>query len=44
MSITLSDTRTEQTPVDRLRVDTYTRGILGPSQPMLGPLADGGTS
>jgi formamidase len=30
------------TPVDVLRVDTYTRGIIGPSQPMLGPLADGG--
>ncbi|QET06028.1 MULTISPECIES: acetamidase/formamidase family protein [Cupriavidus] len=29
--------------VDYLRVDTYTSGIIGPSQPMLGPLADGGT-
>jgi hypothetical protein len=25
------------TPVDRLRVDHYTNGIIGPSQPMLGP-------
>jgi acetamidase/formamidase len=31
------------TPVNRLRVDRYTNGIIGPSQPMLGPLADGGT-
>jgi acetamidase/formamidase len=30
------------TPVSVLRVDTYTHGIIGPSQPMLGPLADGG--
>jgi formamidase len=37
------DIRTQRTPVDRLRVETYTNGILGPSQPMLGPLADGGT-
>lgn len=29
-------------PVATLRVDSYTRGIIGPSQPMLGPLADGG--
>jgi acetamidase/formamidase len=29
-------------PVSVLRVDTYTHGIIGPSQPMLGPLADGG--
>jgi acetamidase/formamidase len=29
-------------PVSLLRVDSYTHGILGPSQPMLGPLADGG--
>src|SRR4051812_49430898 len=28
--------------VSLLRVDSYTHGILGPSQPMLGPLADGG--
>ena len=28
--------------VDVLRVDTYTHGIIGPSQPMLGPLANGG--
>ncbi|WP_397450034.1 acetamidase/formamidase family protein [Pseudomonas sp. NA-150] len=34
---------TEQTPVQRLRVETYTNGIVGPSQAMLGPLADGGT-
>jgi acetamidase/formamidase len=30
------------TPVSMLRVDAYTHGIIGPSQPMLGPLADGG--
>jgi acetamidase/formamidase len=30
------------TPVGVLRVDAYTHGIIGPSQPMLGPLADGG--
>ncbi|GJG98463.1 acetamidase/formamidase family protein [Cupriavidus pauculus] len=29
--------------VDSLRVQTYTHGVIGPSQPMLGPLADGGT-
>ncbi|KAF1032614.1 MAG: hypothetical protein GAK37_00424 [Pseudomonas sp.] len=29
--------------VDRLTVTSYTNGLLGPSQPMLGPLADGGT-
>jgi acetamidase/formamidase len=29
--------------VDVLRVDTYTHGIIGPSQPMLGPLANGGS-
>lgn len=29
--------------VDWLRVQTYTQGVIGPSQPMLGPLADGGT-
>lgn len=28
--------------VDWLRVQTYTQGVIGPSQPMLGPLADGG--
>ncbi|MDB6144994.1 MAG: acetamidase/formamidase [Pseudomonas sp.] len=43
MTTTLTDTTTERSPVDRLRVDTYTNGIVGPSQPMLGPLADGGT-
>ena len=34
---------TEPQAVTRLRVDSYTNGVLGPSQPMLGPLADGGT-
>jgi acetamidase/formamidase len=29
-------------PLDVLRVDTYTHGIIGPSQAMLGPVADGG--
>lgn len=33
----------ENEPADWLRVDAYTKGIIGPSQPMLGPLADGGT-
>ncbi len=37
------DTAIQRTPVERLRVETYTNGILGPSQPMLGPLVDGGT-
>ena len=32
-----------KTPVDRLTVNRYTNGIIGPSQPMLGPLSDGGT-
>lgn len=30
-------------PVDRLVVASYTNGIIGPSQAMLGPLADRGT-
>lgn len=30
-------------PLERLHVTTYTNGIVGPSQPMLGPLANGGT-
>lgn len=34
---------TTNEPVAYLRVDAYTNGIIGPSQPMLGPLADGGT-
>lgn len=29
--------------VDWIRVQRYTQGVIGPSQPMLGPLADGGT-
>jgi formamidase len=33
----------ERAPVQRLRVDSYTNGLLGPGQPMLGPLVDGGT-
>ncbi|HEX7909755.1 MAG TPA: acetamidase/formamidase family protein [Paraburkholderia sp.] len=37
------DTSTNALPVEQLRVDSYTNGLLGPSQPMLGPLADGGT-
>ncbi len=43
MTTILSDAITAQPPVKRLRVDSYTNGLLGPSQPMLGPLADGGT-
>lgn len=30
-------------PVSRVEVDHYTRGTIGPSTPMAGPLADGGT-
>lgn len=33
----------EQPAVDEIYVNTYTNGLIGPSQPMLGPLADGGT-
>jgi len=29
--------------VNEIQVRTYTNGLIGPSQPMLGPLADGGT-
>ena len=43
MTTTLADTKSAQQPVKRLRVESYTNGLLGPSQPMLGPLADGGT-
>lgn len=47
MSMTSQPTATtepvDSEPVDYLRVDHYTNGIIGPSQPMLGPLADGGT-
>src|ERR1700743_2814266 len=43
MNNTLSEASTAPTPVDRLRVDSYTQGLIGPSQAMLGPLADGGT-
>jgi acetamidase/formamidase len=43
MNLTLPDATTDQPAARQLRVDSYTNGILGPSQPMLGPLADGGT-
>lgn len=43
MTITHTETRTDTSAAQRLRVDSYTNGVLGPSQPMLGPLADGGT-
>jgi acetamidase/formamidase len=43
MTIPHSDAQHASTPVKQLRVDTYTSGIIGPSQRMLGPLADGGT-
>ncbi|NVZ28330.1 acetamidase/formamidase family protein [Pseudomonas gingeri] len=43
MNNTLSEASAAPTPVDRLRVDSYTQGLIGPSQAMLGPLADGGT-
>ncbi|MDF0732192.1 acetamidase/formamidase family protein [Pseudomonas entomophila] len=39
----LPDAPTAHTAVRHLRVDRYTHGIIGPSQAMLGPLADGGT-
>ncbi|MFJ3007462.1 acetamidase/formamidase family protein [Pseudomonas fluorescens] len=43
MKTSQPDSQSKHVPVDRLRVDTYTCGIIGPSQSMLGPLADGGT-
>lgn len=43
MTTVMPQALAEQSPVDRLHVNTYTSGIVGPSQPMLGPLADGGT-
>ncbi|PMY57719.1 acetamidase, partial [Pseudomonas sp. FW126-L8] len=43
MTTFVPETNLNATPVHRLRVDHYTNGIIGPSQPMLGPLADGGT-
>jgi acetamidase/formamidase len=43
MTTITSEANIEQQPVKRLHVDSYTNGVLGPSQPMLGPLADGGT-
>ena len=42
-SDTKADAQTHKTPVSQLHVVSYTNGILGPSQAMLGPLADGGT-
>ena len=38
-----ANAQTSRPPVTQLRVESYTNGILGPSQTMLGPLADGGT-
>ncbi|OAJ61363.1 acetamidase/formamidase family protein [Paraburkholderia ginsengiterrae] len=43
MTTLVSDAITVQPPVKRLRVVSYTSGLIGPSQTMLGPLADGGT-
>jgi formamidase len=43
MTTLVPESNLNATPVNRLRVDHYTNGIIGPSQPMLGPLADGGT-
>ncbi|AWY43999.1 acetamidase [Pseudomonas putida] len=43
MTTPVPESTLNTTPVDYLRVDRYTHGIIGPSQPMLGPLADGGT-
>ncbi|SQH36745.1 acetamidase/formamidase [Pseudomonas mucidolens] len=43
MSKIQSDMKSGRPAVDRLRVQTYTNGIIGPSLPMLGPLSDGGT-
>ncbi|HKR42861.1 MAG TPA: acetamidase/formamidase family protein [Paraburkholderia sp.] len=43
MTTTLPTRVEDRNPVHRLHVASYTDGLLGPSQPMLGPLADGGT-
>jgi len=43
MSTLLPEPTLATQPVDRLHVNQYTNGLIGPSQPMLGPLADGGT-
>ena len=43
MSTLKPETDLKSEPLQRLRVEQYTNGLIGPSQPMLGPLADGGT-
>jgi formamidase len=43
MTTILPDAQATKPAVKHLRVETYTNGLLGPSQTMLGPLADGGT-
>jgi formamidase len=43
MTITLPDTPSKQEGFAHMRVQTYTNGLVGPSQKMLGPLANGGT-
>lgn len=43
MTIRHPDVSTPVPTVTQLRVDSYTNGLIGPSQSMLGPLADGGT-
>lgn len=48
-TLTSETSATSETPantktrVERIHVNSYTNGLLGPSQAMLGPLADGGT-
>ncbi|MGY2490456.1 acetamidase/formamidase family protein [Cupriavidus sp. CP313] len=43
MTLKSSQPDTHPEAVDWIGVQTYTQGVIGPSQPMLGPLADGGT-
>ncbi|OON61257.1 acetamidase [Massilia sp. KIM] len=38
----MTDKTNSSGALDVLHVSTYTHGIIGPSQPMVGPLADGG--
>jgi acetamidase/formamidase len=40
---TVLETPSSTGAVDRVEVSTYTRGTIGPSTPMAGPLKDGGT-
>ena len=40
MTTILPDTNSAQSALNLLRVHTYTSGLIGPSQAMLGPLAE----